>query len=122
MRITEMALRSAAMLALILVLAACDGDDQARGAMTGAELAGEVGCLACHTGADTGTAPSLNGIWGTEVELGDGRTVTVDDAYVRRSITDPGADIVAGYNAIMPVFPLEPDEVDRLVDWVRSLG
>ncbi len=117
-----MSIRVVALLASILLVAACGGNDQARSEMTGAELAGEVGCLACHTGADTGTAPSLNGLWGTDVELSDGRTVTVDDAYVRRSITDPGADIVAGYNAIMPVFPLEPDEVERLVDWVRSIG
>lgn len=111
-----------ALLVLAMAVVACGGNEQARSEMTGAELAGEVGCLACHTGADTGTAPTLDGIWGTEVELGDGRTVTVDDVYVRRSITDPGADIVAGYNAIMPVFPLESDEVDRLVDWVRSIG
>lgn len=111
-----------ALLVLAMAVAACGGNAQARSEMTGAELAGEVGCLACHTGADTGTAPTLDGIWGTEVELSDGRTVMVDDVYVRRSITEPGADIVAGYNAIMPVFPLEPDEVDRLVDWVRSIG
>lgn len=122
MKVTDVPLRMMVTVGLILALTACGGSDQARSEMTGAELAGEVGCLACHGGADTGTAPSLDGIWGTDVELSDGRTVTVDDAYVRRSITDPGADIVAGYNAIMPVFPLEPDEVDRLVDWVRSLA
>jgi cytochrome c oxidase subunit 2 len=61
------------------------------------------------------------GIWGTDVQLADGRSVTVDDAYVRRSITEPGADVVEGYNPIMPTLPLTDDEVDRLVDWVRSL-
>lgn len=107
--------------AISIVLAACGGADADRSDLTGAELADEVGCHACHGDTDTGTAPSLHGIWGTDVELSDGRTVTVDEAYVRRSITDPGADIVAGYNAIMPTFPLETDEVDRLVEWVRSL-
>lgn len=109
-----------ALLIAVLVLAACG--DGGRSGLTGQELAGEVGCPACHTDRDTGTAPTLRGIWGTEVQLADGRTVTVDEEYVRRSITDPKADTVEGYNPIMPTFPLEDDEVDRLVDWVRSLG
>ena len=107
--------------ALVLVLAACGGTSDA-GELTGQDLAAEVGCLSCHQETSTGVAPSLHGIWGTDVELSDGRTVTVDEEYVRRSIEEPGAEIVAGYEAIMPVFPLEPDEIDRLVEWVRSLG
>lgn len=50
------------------------------------------------------------------------RTVTVDEEYVRRSITNPESDIVDGYNPMMPALPLDDDEVDRLVEWVRSLG
>ena len=107
-------------LVLALGLTACGGggDD---GPLTGEELAREVGCLSCHQETSTGVAPTLHGIWGADVELADGRTVTVDEEYVRRSITEPGTEIVAGYEAIMPVFPLEPDEIDGLVDWVRSL-
>lgn len=106
---------------LAIALGACGGGDDG-GPVSGDELAAEVGCLSCHQEASTGVAPTLHGIWGTDVELTDGRTVTVDEEYVRRSIEEPGADIVAGYEAIMPVFPLEPDEVDSLVEWVRSLG
>ena len=107
--------------ALALALAACGGTD-GTGQLAGEELAAEVGCLSCHRETSTGVAPTLHGVWGTEVELSDGRTVTADEEYVRRSIEEPGADIVAGYEAIMPVFPLEPDEVDSLIEWVRSLG
>ncbi|HEU4895893.1 MAG TPA: c-type cytochrome [Acidimicrobiia bacterium] len=109
------------LVALVLVLAACGGSGDG-GELTGEELAAEVGCLSCHQETSTDVAPSLHGIWATDVELADGRTVTVDEEYVTRSIQEPGADIVAGYEAIMPVFPLDPDEVDSLVDWVRSLG
>lgn len=105
----------------VVLLAACGGGGNT-GGLTGEELAGEVGCLSCHTDRDTSAAPTLSGIWGTEVQLAGGRTVTADEEYVRRSITDPGADIVEGYNPIMPTFPLEGDEIDRLVDWLRSLG
>jgi cytochrome c oxidase subunit II len=106
--------------AVLLVVAGCGGT----GATTGsnpAELAADVGCLACHAETDTGVAPTLHGIWGSEVELADGRTVTVDEDYVRRSITDPTADVVAGYGPTMPRLPLDEAEVDMLVEWVRSL-
>ena len=104
-----------------LVLAACGGAAESPGP-TGEALAADVGCLACHQETDSSIAPSLHGIWGTEVTLEDGSTVTVDEAYVRRSITDPGAQIVEGYGATMPVLPLEESEVERLVEWVESLG
>lgn len=82
----------------------------------------DIGCLGCHQETNTATAPTLHGIWGTEVTLEDGSTVTVDEAYVRRSITDPGAEIVDGYGATMPTLPLDESEVDRLVEWVEGLG
>ncbi len=111
-------------LALSLLVAACGGaggGGQSPGP-AGEDLAAEVGCLACHQETETATAPSLHGIWGSEVTLEDGSTVTVDEEYVRRSITDPGADLVEGYGATMPTFPLDDAEVDRLVEWVESLG
>lgn len=112
--------RALVLLAGIVLVAACGGDDRA--SMTGEELATEVGCFACHTETNTDLAPTLHGIWGTEVTFEDGTTATVDEAYVRESITDPGARIVAGYDGRMPIFELTDDEVDRLVDYVRSLS
>lgn len=105
---------------LALVLAACGGDDGAE--QTPEALAADIGCQGCHSAQDTAIAPSLHGIWGTEVTLEDGSTMTVDEEYVRRSITDPGADVVEGYGPNMPRFPLDDEEVDTLVEWVRSLG
>ena len=47
---------------------------------------------ACH-GADGegGIGPAWAGSLGTEIELDDGTTVTVDEAYLTRAIADPGA-------------------------------
>lgn len=110
-------------LALALLVAACGGGGGGQSpSPSGEDLAAEVGCLACHQETDSAIAPSLHGIWGTEVTLEDGSTVIVDEEYVRRSITDPGADLVEGYGAAMPTFPLDDAEVDRLVEWVESLG
>ena len=89
--------------------------------LTGRDLAVEVGCVACHGESDSDLAPTLHGIWGSDVLLEYGRTVVADEAYVRTSITDPGADLVAGYDGRMPTLALTESEVDRLVEYVRSL-
>jgi len=89
--------------------------------LSGSELAADVGCLACHGETDSELAPTLHGMWGTQAELADGRTVVADEDYVRRAITDPAADVVVGYGPTMPPVPLEEAEVERLVEWVESL-
>ncbi|HUG08768.1 MAG TPA: hypothetical protein VMP13_07735 [Acidimicrobiia bacterium] len=104
-----------------LALVACNGAGDET-VSSPADLAADVGCLTCHTETSTTIAPTLHGIWGTDVELVDGRVVTVDEEYVRRAIADPTADVVAGYGPTMPRLPLDESEVDRLVEWVRSLG
>jgi cytochrome c oxidase subunit 2 len=109
-------------LVAILALAACSAERSAEEPLSGEALAADLGCAACHTDVDTEIAPTWNGIWGTSVELEDGTTVTVDEAYVRRSIEEPQADIVAGFSASMPVVPMDEEEKSALVDYIESLG
>jgi cytochrome c2 len=86
------------------------------------------GCSACHSlSGGTGVGPHLNGVAGTQVTLTDGTTVTADDAYLERSITDPDAQIVKGFRAgIMPAavasFGLntKPDDVRALVAYLKT--
>ena len=104
----------------LLVLAGCGGGSTED--LTGAELFVEIGCHACHGDVDTEVAPTLEGVWGSEVSLTDGRTVVADETYVRKSITDPTADTVDGFEPRMPTFTLTESEVDRLVDYVRTRG
>lgn len=80
------------------------------------------GCSACH-GADLGggaLGPALTWSEGDTVELVDGSTVVVDAAYVERSIVDPSAEIVAGWDDTMPVASLSASEVDLLVDYLLT--
>jgi cytochrome c oxidase subunit II len=111
--------------ALVLAgaLTAC-GEDRASGDVgRGEAIAQDVGCMACHsTGTDTKIGPAWGGIWGTEVELEDGRTVVVDEDYLRRSITDPEADVVSGFQLAMPRVPLSDEEIDALVAYLRSVS
>ena len=69
-------------------------------------------------------APDLAGIWGQEVQLADGSTVVRDEDYLRRSILDPQAHLVAGYAPIMPTFQGQVSEegVMNLIAYIRSLG
>jgi cytochrome c oxidase subunit 2 len=110
----------AILLLLVLVLVGCGGEDTSL--LEGEALAAEIGCLACHSEVNTDLAPTLHGIWGTEVSLEDGRNLTVGEQYLRSSITTPQAEIVAGYDGRMPTFALDQSEIDRLVEYVRSLS
>ncbi|MGD2103117.1 MAG: cytochrome c [Acidimicrobiia bacterium] len=105
-------------LVAILLLAACGGTS---GQLTGEELAADLGCVPCHGDEDTNVGPTLAGLWGTEVLLEDGRSVIADEAYVRRAITDPDSDVVPGYESSMPRYGLTDEELDVLVEYVRSL-
>ena len=86
------------------------------------------GCAACHslTGA-AGAGPTLKGVAGGTSELATGESVTADDAYLERSITDPDAQIAKGYQpGIMSTaiaghsLSSKPDDVRALVAYIKS--
>ena len=98
-------------IALLVVAAACGGSsrpEMSPEAERGRRIANTSGCGSCH-GADGegGVGPQLAGLYGSTVTLSDGTTVVADDAYIRRSITDPDADRVEGYTLKMPAVALE---------------
>lgn len=94
----------------------------------GKTLYSSDGCSACHSLTGTpGAGPSLKGTAGSTITLTDGQTVTADDAYLERSITDADAQIVKDYHAgIMPAaiasYDLagKPDDVRALVAFIKS--
>ena len=65
------------------------------------------------------------GSWGAArwcVTKGAERTITVDDAYLRRSILEPNADVVKGFQPIMPAFTdLSKDELTALVEYLKGI-
>lgn len=81
------------------------------------------GCMACHLPSPTTLAPSLQGVFGKAVELANGQTVTADEAYLRRSILDPSADLVKGFGPAMPAYGsmLSAEDVAHLVAYIKSL-
>jgi cytochrome c oxidase subunit II len=92
-------------------------------AQTGEKAFAELGCVTCHRSDAQGRGPVLVGIYGKPVSLEDGRTVVADENYVRESILDPGAKIVAGYKPVMPTFQgiISEEQLAALVAYVKSL-
>ncbi|RME98381.1 MAG: cytochrome c oxidase subunit II [Chloroflexi bacterium] len=90
----------------------------------GARLFQDNGCASCHIDGEGGRGPNLHGIFGTEVALEGGGTAVVDEAYLRESIYEPGAKVVAGYAPIMPSYQGSISEggVLQLVAYIKSLS
>jgi cytochrome c oxidase subunit 2 len=91
-------------------------------AAAGAHLYQQMGCAMCH--ATESLAPALEGVFGSSVQLQGGATVLADEGYIRESILDPRAKMVAGYAPIMPTFQgqLSEEELTQLVFYIKSLG
>jgi cytochrome c oxidase subunit 2 len=98
-------------------------DATANPVVAGEKLFVEKACTTCHLSNGTGRAPSLNGVYGAQVLLADGSTVTADDAYIRESILQPQAKIVAGYQPLMPSFQgqLTEEQIIDLSEYIKSL-
>jgi cytochrome c oxidase subunit 2 len=90
----------------------------------GAQLFQSIGCDACHRMDGSGAGPSLVGVFGSTVELDSGQTIEADAQYIRTSILDPNAHVVAGYPPIMPTYEgqLDEEQILLLVEYVRSLA
>ena len=89
----------------------------------GEKLFSQLACNTCHIGNGTGRGPSLNGLYGNKVLLADGSTVTADEAYIRESILQPKAKIVAGYQPVMPTFQglVTEEQIMNLTSYIKSL-
>jgi cytochrome c oxidase subunit 2 len=91
---------------------------------SGAKLFQDLACASCHLENGQGRGPSLTGAFGREVRLSTGQTVLMDDAYIRESILDPQAKIVAGFKPLMPTYRglVTEEQLLQLIAYVKSLG
>ncbi len=94
----------------------------------GRRLFTEMGCNACHTLDGTpGAGPTMKGLYGSQVRLVDGRTVTADEAYLRESILDPDAKVVEGFSAGVMAAAVSRQQVekdgnlDALVAYIKTI-
>jgi cytochrome c oxidase subunit 2 len=89
----------------------------------GGKLYVSLGCNACHSLDGTQVVgPSFKGKFGSHEALADGTSVLVDDNYVRESIVEPLAKVVAGFPPVMPTFAgrVTDAQMNALIDFIKS--
>jgi cytochrome c oxidase subunit 2 len=90
----------------------------------GERVAAEQGCLKCHSvDGSRHIGPTWVDLYLRQEKLADGRIIVADEAYLTRSMMDPAADIVAGFQNVMPTYQgkLTPPEVAAIVEYIKSL-
>ena len=93
-------------------------------AASGEKLFRDLACINCHHLQDQGRCPNLTGLYGTQVKLSDGSTVKFDESYIRESILNPTAKVVAGFQPIMPTFQglVTEEGLLHLIEYIKSLA
>jgi cytochrome c oxidase subunit II len=83
----------------------------------------DLACHTCHLPDASGRGPSLTNIFGSQVKLADGQTVVADESYLRESILNPQAKLVAGYQPQMPTFQglVNEETLMGLIEHIKSL-
>ncbi len=90
----------------------------------GAQFYNSKACATCHSIDGTaGVAPSFLNRFGSMEKLSDGKEVMVDENYIRKSILNPQAEVVLGYQPVMPTYQgvLKDRQIDALIAYIKSL-
>jgi cytochrome c oxidase subunit 2 len=93
-------------------------------AQRGEQLFHSFGCSGCHAAQAAVRAPLLEGVYGSQVPLVDGRIVHADERYLRDCILIPNTQIVAGFDPVMPSFQgrLSEDDLFAIITYIKSIG
>jgi len=96
----------------------------------GAHLVVADGCAACHLdAAKAGLAPDFDSFAGHRVRLRDGRSLLVDERYMRAGLLHPRANAIAGYDPAPMLAALarlhlasHPAQVAALAAFIEQVG
>jgi len=87
------------------------------------------GCIACHSSDGSKlVGPTYKGVWGHTVKVTTGREereVLFDEEYLKRSIYEPNADVVEGYNqGLMLSYKdmVSEEDVKLIAEYLKSLN
>ena len=89
----------------------------------GEALVAQNACTACHSiDGSALQGPTWKGLYGSQVELADGTTVTADDAFIKESILEPQAKIVSGFETVlMPSYQFSDAEIADIIAFLKTL-
>jgi len=98
-----------------------EGEDPA---VYGEKLYERRGCKGCHSlDGSQRVGPSFKGTM-KEKMMVDGQMIPGDANYIRESIINPKAKIVAGYAPVMPSYKgqLSDDDIESLIAFIKSVS
>jgi cytochrome c oxidase subunit II len=100
------------------------GGEQQPPVTAGQELFTRFRCNTCHFQEAQPRCPSLANVYQQPVRLSDGKVVTADDQYLRESILNPAAKVVAGFQPVMPTYQnqLSEEQIFHLIQYIKSLS
>jgi mono/diheme cytochrome c family protein len=98
-------------------------------AIEGKRIYERYGCMACHGTEETVSrlGPTFRGLYGSSRTFSGGVVrVTADEGYLRESMLEPGAKVVAGYERLgmgMPSFAgvLTDGQIESVILYIKSL-
>jgi cytochrome c oxidase subunit 2 len=93
-------------------------------AEAGARLYQSRGCKQCHSlDGSAGIGPTWKGLFGRQVAIVGGKSVPANEDYIRESVLDPQAQIVAGFEPVMPTYKgrLSDAEITALIAYMKTL-
>jgi cytochrome c oxidase subunit 2 len=99
----------------------CAGGDIVK---LGLEAAVRRSCVACHTlDGQPHVGPTWSRLYGSTRDLEGGRSVVADEAYLTKSMMEPGADVVKGFANVMPTYQgtLTAPEAAAIVELIKSV-
>jgi cytochrome c oxidase subunit 2 len=89
----------------------------------GKKVFSQKGCAGCHSvDGSRRIGPTVKSLWRRREKLADGSEVVVDHEYLRESLVQPGAKIVAGFPNVMPPLALEERELQGLAAYLQTLA
>jgi len=81
------------------------------------------GCTQCHSmDGSAKTGPTLLDVFGRTEQMADGSSLTVDENYIRESILEPNARVVAGFEPVMPTYQgrLKDPEIMAIIEYLKA--
>jgi cytochrome c oxidase subunit II len=92
-------------------------------ASVGEKVFTDLGCGTCHRPDSLARGPNLQGLFGKPVQLTNGETVIANETYIRESIVNPAAKVVAGFQPIMPAYQglIGEEGLMQLIAYIQSL-
>ncbi len=92
----------------------------------GAKIARRSGCATCHSlDGSRRPGPTWKGLYGQKRALANGQEVVADEAYLRRAIVNPDAEIAQGFpKGMMPkdfAIKLSEEELRLIIELIQSV-